>query len=419
MAPSHSGPLPGAELRHRDRQQQQRGGEDRRNDARGVELQRQVRGIALEHAVAHLPLGILDQQAALGALDEDDGRDHGQHQREQRDMRPAGDGPLPRQLEQAGERAGQAGDDARHDDQRGAVADAARRDLLAEPHQEHGAADQRHDSRDAEEPARIDHHGARCAARAFQPEGDAVGLERRQRHRHVAGVLVDLLAALLAFLLQGLERRHDARHQLHDDRGRDVGHDVEREDRHALDGAAGEHVEHAEDAGGLGLEGLGEGRRIDAGDRDVGAEPVDDQRASVNQIRFLSSSALAKAPKFRLAASCSAAETIAALPGPPASARLVARWLPPTWDRRPWCNAAIGFQPARPTARRGPLTRRGVARACALFLARRGLRLAGLGLLGGGFLALGLVGREHLLLDQRDRRRRPSRPPPCAAPWRG
>ena len=38
---------------------------------------------------------------------------------------------------------GQVGDDAGEDDQRDAVADAARRDLLAQPHQEHGAADQR------------------------------------------------------------------------------------------------------------------------------------------------------------------------------------------------------------------------------------------------------------------------------------
>src|SRR5262249_23581745 len=45
--------------------------------------------------------------------------------------------------------------------------------------------------------------------------------------------------------------------------------------RHALHSAPGEHVEHAENAGGLGLEGLSESGRIDAGDGDIGAEPVD------------------------------------------------------------------------------------------------------------------------------------------------
>ncbi len=43
--------------------------------------------------------------------------------------------------------------------------------------------------------------------------------------------------------------------------------------------AAREHVEHAENAAGLRLEGLREGRRIDAGQRDERAEPENDQRA--------------------------------------------------------------------------------------------------------------------------------------------
>ena len=41
---------------------------------------------------------------------------------------------------------GSSRDDADEDDQRDAVADAARGDLLAEPHQEHRAADQRDDA---------------------------------------------------------------------------------------------------------------------------------------------------------------------------------------------------------------------------------------------------------------------------------
>ena len=42
---------------------------------------------------------------------------------------------------------------------------------------------------------------------ALQADRDAVGLEGRQDHGDVAGVLVDLLAAGLALLLQRLERR--------------------------------------------------------------------------------------------------------------------------------------------------------------------------------------------------------------------
>src|SRR5262245_15836671 len=65
-----------------------------------------------------------------------------------------GDGTLARELEQARQGAGQTSDDARHDNERGAVADPARGDLLAKPHQEHGAADQRHHRRNAEKPTR-------------------------------------------------------------------------------------------------------------------------------------------------------------------------------------------------------------------------------------------------------------------------
>ena len=73
------------------------------------------------------------------------------------------------QLEQAGQRRRQAGDDAGEDDERDAVADAARGDLLAEPHQEHGAADQRDDGGDAEEPARIDDDGAAALREPSRP----------------------------------------------------------------------------------------------------------------------------------------------------------------------------------------------------------------------------------------------------------
>ena len=43
------------------RSSSERLGEDRRDDTGRVDLQRQMRGIALEHAIAYLPLGILDQ----------------------------------------------------------------------------------------------------------------------------------------------------------------------------------------------------------------------------------------------------------------------------------------------------------------------------------------------------------------------
>ena len=133
----------------------------------------------------------------------------------------------------------------------------------------------------------------------------------------IAGVLVERLAARLAFLLQRLELRRHRGQQLDDDRGRDVRHDVQREDRHAVDAAAGEHVEHAEDAAGLRREDLLAGVGIDAGQRDVGAEPIDEQRAQGEPDALLQFVGLARRRrKLRLAASCSAAEAMSAFSAP-------------------------------------------------------------------------------------------------------
>ena len=59
------------------------------------------------------------------------------------------------ELEHGRDTVRQAGDDAGEDDERDAVADAARGDLLAEPHQEHGAAGERNHRARPEEQAGI------------------------------------------------------------------------------------------------------------------------------------------------------------------------------------------------------------------------------------------------------------------------
>ena len=104
-------------------------------------------------------------------------------------------------------------------------------------------------------------------------------MEGRQQHRQVARVLVHDLAPLLALLLQLLERGRHRGHQLNDDRGGDVRHDVESKDRHPMDAATGKHVEHAEDSAGLRAEDLVPGRWVDAGQRNVSAEPIHEERA--------------------------------------------------------------------------------------------------------------------------------------------
>ncbi|MGY4351157.1 hypothetical protein ACVWXM_007650 [Bradyrhizobium sp. GM7.3] len=81
------------------------------------------------------------------------------------------------------------------------------------------------------------------------------------------------------YLLQRLELRRDGGQELDDDGGGDVRHDVQRKDRHAVNAAASEHIEHAEDAARLGAEHLLPDVGIDAGQRDVGPEPINEQRA--------------------------------------------------------------------------------------------------------------------------------------------
>ncbi len=281
-APEHGGDggqpfrsLARGKVCHRDRQEQERGGEDWRNHARAVDLKRQVRRVALEHAVADLALGILHEQPPLRPLHEHDDADHDDSHDEQQDDQRRRQRALPAELERSGHGMRQLRHDTGEDDQRNAVSDAPRRDLLAEPHQEHGAADEREHGGDAEEEAGVEHH----MARAFEAHGDAVALQRREEHRPVAGILIDLAASGLAFLFQRLQMRRDRGQQLDDDRGRDIRHDVERKDRHAPNRTTREHVEHAEDAGLVLPEHVGKRLGIDAWNRDIGAEPVNEQRA--------------------------------------------------------------------------------------------------------------------------------------------
>ena len=104
----------------------------------------------------------------------------------------------------------------------------------------------------------------------------------------------------LALFLQRFQGRRHRRQKLHDDGGGDVGHDVEGEDRHPPQGAAGEHVEHVQDAALLLLEDLLQGKRIDAGQRNVGAQTVDDQGAQREPKPFLQVVGLGQRPEAEI-----------------------------------------------------------------------------------------------------------------------
>jgi hypothetical protein len=147
--------------------------------------------------------------------------------------------------------SGQVGHDAREDDERDAVADAALGDLLTQPHEEGGARGEREHGHGAERPARLvdDVTGLRARlVERLEEQRDADALREAQGDGAVARVLVELALASLALLAELLEGLHHDREQRDDDARRHVGHDVQREDGHLLERAAREQVEHPQEA---------------------------------------------------------------------------------------------------------------------------------------------------------------------------
>src|SRR4030067_1013112 len=87
------------------------------------------------------------------------------------------------------------------------VADAARGDLFPQPHDEHGAGDQRHHRHQLEADARFDYHRHTAGTLSLEGDGNAESLKNREHHRAIARVLGDLAAAALAFRLELLKTR--------------------------------------------------------------------------------------------------------------------------------------------------------------------------------------------------------------------
>ena len=233
------------ELRDRQREHQDRRREDRRDHAGRVQAQREVAHPALHHLATDDAARVLDRDAALRTLAEHDEADERHHECQQHDGADQRELVGAHLLEERAECTRQAHDDAREDHQRDPVADAALGDLLAEPHDEGGARGERHRHHDAEAPAG-NGHGALTELAVLERDREERALEQRDHHRRVAGPLRDLAAALIAFLLELLQRRDHDRQQLENDRGADVGHDAQREDRELLERAAREQIEEAE-----------------------------------------------------------------------------------------------------------------------------------------------------------------------------
>ena len=174
---------------------------------------------------------------------------------------------------------GQARDDRGEYQQRDAVADAALGDQLADPHQQDAAGREADDDQEDVRGVEVgDDRFAGFGLQGVEQEHVADRLGEREPDGQVAGVLGDPRLADLAFLGELFQRGDDHLQQLQDDRGGDVGHDPEREQRDPRQAAAGEQVQVAEDprAAELLLD-VVDGREVDARHGNVGADAVDQQ----------------------------------------------------------------------------------------------------------------------------------------------
>src|SRR5690606_20582548 len=163
---------------------------------------------------------------------------------------------------------------------RDAIANPALGDLLTKPHQEHRAGYQRGNG---DEVIRRN----LCNVRAFRHQSNTLpkqasrhpeGLDQAKRQRQVAGVLGNLATSLLTFLLQLLQRRHYCGHQLDNNTGRDIRHDAESKNTHALQVTAGEHVEQTKNGLFRAAEHLCKALRMNTRDRNMGTDPEHQQR---------------------------------------------------------------------------------------------------------------------------------------------
>ena len=233
------------------RQVQQRRGEDDRDDAGLVDLERDVGGAAAEHLAADHPAGVLHRDPALRLLDEDDGRDDRRARSAITMRRPTSPCPCRPPTASAGKVATtwvKIRIDMPLPMPRSVISSPSHM-ITAVP-----AVIVMTMTRNVAVPSSCS-SGRAAALQQVAGAGqrdDAGGLQQRQAQGQVAGVLGDLGLAGLALLLQRLQPRDHHDEQLQDDAGGDVRHDPQREDRQLQQRATREQVDQAVDARGPG-----------------------------------------------------------------------------------------------------------------------------------------------------------------------
>ena len=221
---------------------------DDRHNTRHADLDRNVSALTAVLLSADDALCVLDRNAALGFVHEDDTDNHcNEDQQVNHDL----DEILIRIIEDEGAELTDVNRNSRNDtckeDHGDAVADALLIDAVAHPDDKRGAC---HKGKDDDE-----HCEDSGAAADKLDSGDAFGLhvlqcqiisdchERRKTERNDRGDRIELLSAVLAFLLETFQRRKRIGQKLNNDARIDVRRNAEREHGCFCKRAAGEDIQ--------------------------------------------------------------------------------------------------------------------------------------------------------------------------------
>ena len=217
-------------------------GKDDRHNAGHCHLDGQVGVLAAVDLPAHNALGVLNGDAALGIIDEDD------EQHESNNANQNDDDLPPDQSRQSADHSRDAGDDVGKQDHGDTVADTEFRDLLAQPHDQSGAGGERQndDQRGQEALGGDDGDLRRVVA---QHHVVRPAHQQAKADRGVAGDALNFLLAILAAVLrQPLKSGDGDGQQLDDDGGVNVGLNAQCKHGGAGERAAGHCIVQAQDS---------------------------------------------------------------------------------------------------------------------------------------------------------------------------
>jgi len=181
------------------------------------------------------PFRVLDREPSLPGFDKDDHRDHQDHEDDQEKDGDDTHLPHPEKFVGAGHGIGHSGDDPCENDQGDTVPNPSFCNLFAQPHDEGSTSGEGDDGHDPEGPSWIhDDHFAGRPSHILQANSDPKSLDDTENDGSIASILNNLFSADFSLFLELGEIRNDHREKLEDDRGADIRHNTQGEDREPL-----------------------------------------------------------------------------------------------------------------------------------------------------------------------------------------